>query len=77
MAKPIPASIVECYEIDRQLKTNDTAITDDGWVVSYAGDPNIPNSQTTRARKEDKEVILETYKGSEGIALVLIKARRL
>lgn len=65
----------ECYQIARQLKSSPTASTLDGWVVSYAGDKSNAASQRVIARKDDKEIILKHYYGSEGIAQVLLRAR--
>lgn len=75
MMRDLEPAMVECYQVARQLKEADTATTEDGWIVSYQGERNIPHSQYTVARKGEQEITLSHYWGSEGIARLLTKAR--
>ena len=66
---------LECYEIARELKTKEEATTADGWSLTYSGDINNPRLQAIVARKGDQKILLQHYRGAEGIAQILMKAR--
>lgn len=65
----------ECYELSKALKRHTSVKTDDGWVIEQKGDRNNPRCQRITATKDEKEICLNHYWGSEGIDRILMKAR--
>ena len=66
---------LECYELARQLKTEDVVMTCDGWAVQYLGKGKDYFQQFVQATKGNEIHKLQHYQGSEGIARLLHSIR--